>query len=134
MQITGYGRQFDFDTFMDSLAEAFKTYENVPVITLMALQGAVDHHALDAIERGGNAPGGIAEVAARAGAARPKAAHHPGQTLGPVTGAEGFSAERDALDEDFFAGRGDHRVEGRVRDGWAGSLLVASQHGILTLI
>ena len=76
----------------------------------MALQRPVDHHALDTIERGRNAPGGIAEVAAGTGASGPEAAHHPGQAFGPVTRAEGFSAERDALNEDFFTGRRNHRV------------------------
>ena len=78
----------------------------------MVAQILMNHHAFDIAHGGGNAPGGIGQMAARAHAARAELAHDPCQPLRPVAGAEGSAILGDPLDEDFFGGIGDHRIEG----------------------
>lgn len=82
----------------------------VPGHYVVVAQFVVQDHALDAVDGGGHAPGGVAEVAAGLGTTGAKLAQHAGQTLGPVTGAEGFSVARDTLDKDFFGSVGNHQV------------------------
>jgi two-component system chemotaxis response regulator CheV len=66
---------------------------------------------------GRHAPGGVAQVAARLGAAGAEGAHHAGQPLGPVAGAEGAPILGDALDEHFFGGCWKPSVGSRRRQG-----------------
>ena len=72
----------------------------------------VHHHAFDVAHGGGNAPRGIAQVAARDRAAGAKLAHDACQAFRPVAGSECLSVLGDALDKDFFGSVGDHRIEG----------------------
>lgn len=58
-------------------------------------------------------------MAARAGTTWTELAHDTRQTLGPVAGTKRSAILGDALDEDFFGGRGDHRVEA-LGDGGCG--------------
>ncbi|MNV67121.1 hypothetical protein D3C71_1599080 [compost metagenome] len=68
----------------------------------MFAQVGVQHHALGAVERGGNAPGRIAQMAAGIGPPGAELAHDTGQALGPVAGSEGFPIPGQALDEQFL--------------------------------
>ena len=103
----------------------------------MALQRTVDDDAFDAVDDPGHAPGRVADVAALLRPARPEAAHHTRQTLGPVAGPEGLAGQGDALDENFLGGGRNHgcckKREVHACPGQEG-LPAALQHRILTLI
>src|SRR5437763_1826133 len=95
--------------------------DEVPGHDLVFAQLAVDDHALDAVDHGGDGPAGVTEVAARLRAARAEGTHDACQPLGPVTGTEGASNAGDAMDEHFSGGAGIHRGYGeRYLDALAG--------------
>lgn len=88
-----------------------KVHHEIPGHDIVFAQFMVDDHALDPSQCGGNAPGGVTQVAARRGAAGTKRAHDPCQSLGPITGPEWLAVLGDALDKNFFGGVVNHLIE-----------------------
>ena len=107
------GRQFGQQTGFNHLQAVVtrKIHHEVPSHDVVLAQIMVDHHTLDATQRRGNAPGGIAQVAARCGATGSKLAHDARQTFSPIAGPERLAILGDALDENFFGSVGNHRIE-----------------------
>jgi hypothetical protein len=90
---------------------ARKVHHEIPGHDVVFAQIVVHDHALDTGQRGGNAPRGVTQVAARRGAAGTKRAHDPCQSLGPITGSEWLAILGDALDKNFFGRVANHRIE-----------------------
>ncbi len=100
---------------------AGKVHDKVPRHWLVAVQGAIHNHALDAVDDGGHAPRRVAQVAPGLAAAGAKLAHDTGKALCPVAGAKSFAVVGDALNENLLGGRRCHlgkerRVERRAQD------------------
>ena len=69
------------------------------------------HHTFHPTNRRRQTPWRIAEVAPGPDTARPELTHHTCQPFRPIAGPEGLAVPGTALDENFFGGAGNHRVQ-----------------------